>query len=246
MEDTSRIQMREAIVKWISRLENYPGWKEFSRAKLGHTLFFDEMDSEDIADSEEDFEFREDIEKERLLIIRYIGLNQTIDSLRECEYYFRRFPFRGLSVTRSNHITNICEMYFSRCYEYKQRLKEYLNTLNEITPGHIDNVGTFLKRFDKEFEQELQIRNRIHHRERFKDISIDRVFLRETLHDADDSEVKKQILKIEYRKVSKQWVQYVRNSGDKMDKFLEVVAKKTLECCKFLSHSNKTIEGIGG
>ena len=246
MEDTYRNQMREAIVKWMNSLEDYPGWKEFKRAQLGHTLFFEEMDSKEIADSEKEFEFREGIEKERLLIVRYIGLNQTIDSLRECEYYFRRFPFRGLPVTRSNHITNICEMYFSRCYEYKQRLKEYLNTLNDITPGHIDDVGNFLKRFDKEFKLELQIRNRIHHRERFNDISIDRVFLREKLHDADENEVKNQILKIEYRRITKQWVQHVRNSGDKMDKFLEVVAKVTLECCTFLSYSNISTERIVG
>ena len=244
MEDTSRHQMREAIVAWISHLENYPGWREFNRAKLHHTLFFDEMASSEMAESENDFEFTEDIEKERLLIIRYLGLKQTIESLRECEYYYRRFPFRGLPVTRSNHITNVCEMYFSRCYEFKQRLKEYLNTLKDITHGSFNNVKIFLETFDEQFEQELKIRNRIHHHERFTDLLIDRVYLKEKLSETNEKEAYKQIYQHDYHKVTKEWVQHVQNSVDKMDKFLEVVAKVTLECYEFLSHSNKTIEVI--
>ena len=171
MEDTSTAQMTKAIIEWMKRHQDYPEWREWRRAKIKYTLFFDEIASIETEESEDEFKFPEDIEKERLLIIRYLGLKQTIESLRECEYYYRRFPFRGLPVTRSNHITNVCEMYFSRCYEFKQRLKEYLNTLKDITHGSFNNVKIFLKTFDEQFEQELK---------QFTDLLIGRGLLKRT------------------------------------------------------------------
>lgn len=142
--------MQDSIAKWIRLLENYPGWREWNLEKVFYTLNFDLENLDDQRQGE--FMFSQEVEQQRQLIMKYLELKDSIDALRECEYYFRRYPFRGLPVTYSRHITNICEMYFSRCYEFKQKLCEYLNALQALSEEKI-SVGSILKAFDKEFEK---------------------------------------------------------------------------------------------
>lgn len=237
--------MTEAIQGWIRGLEDYPGWKEWNKRKFRHTLFFDSIGSSQTEEDEREFTFSEEVEKQRLVIMGYLELNINIDSLKECEYYFRRYPFRDLPVTRSNHITNICEMYFSRCYQFKQRLKEYFRAVVDVAPTHAvsvvkDAATDLFKTFDKEFKKELKARNRTHHHERFSEIEIARIALKEMLAETPENLIEQEEQLHEYRKAIKYWVQQVRASGVRMDTYLEHVAALTLGCCEFLSDVGKT------
>jgi hypothetical protein len=64
-------------------------------------------------------------EKEALgkVFSAYLALASLQHSLTQTEYYFRRFPFSNLPVSRSDHLRNICEMYFDRIEQFRQRLK---------------------------------------------------------------------------------------------------------------------------
>jgi hypothetical protein len=234
MEETHRARMSNAIGTWLIKLDGLQGWKEYRRNRLRHTLDFDDpffMPSE----PPDDFVFPPDMEKQHAIVTQYLGLQQTIEALKECEFYFRRYPFRGLPVTRHAHITNVCEMYFGRFYEFKERLKKYFNTIKAVEPHHTLEIGKFVKLFEDVFDQELRARNNVHHHSRFEDIVIDKVFLTDIFSNAADKRGWKQEHLAAYRKAANEWSKRVRARGAKMDEFLEATAGATLTVCGFLT-----------
>lgn len=238
MAETDRDRMSDAIRVWLGNLKNEPGWKEWRRKLVARTLYFDDPFPLEVQPVLEDFVFSDAIEKQHAVVTQYIGLQQTIYSLKECEYYFRRFPFRGLPVTRYGHLTNVCEMYFSKFYEFKERMKKYFKAVKAAAPNHGLDIGKLIKLFETEFDQELRARNGVHHDRRFEDIAIDRVFLTEVISLKDrDRGWKREEHMVAYRKVVGEWAQRVRVSGSKMDVFLEAIAKVTLQTCIFLKPS---------
>ena len=249
MIDVYRTQMMEAICKWMNDLRDYPGWREWNRGKIWRIWSYDAMDSGQIPRHDSQFTFSDEVAEQHSVIMRYLELLRIIDALKECEFYFRRYPFRDLPVTRSNHLINICEMYFSRCYQFKERLKEYFEAVNNVvSTKDVDTVKNFatnlFKVYDKEFKEELKARNIIHHNERFEDIEIDRIALREVLSGTVEFDIEQQEQLNEYRKATRYWVRQVQVSGIKMDACLECLAELTLECCKFLSDTEKDTNRI--
>ena len=245
MTDVYRTRMMEAICKWMNDLRDYPGWREWNRGKLWRIWSYDAMDSGQTPRHDPEFTFSDEVAEQHPVIMRYLELMRVIDALKECEFYFRRYPFRDLPVTRSNHLANICEMYFSRCYQFKERLKEYFEAVKNVVPTQdVDTVKdfatNFFKVYEREFKEELKARNLIHHNERFEDIEITRIALKEALYGTDGLDIEPQDQLNEYRKATKYWVQRVRVSGVKMDACLECLAELTLEYCKFLSDTGKS------
>ncbi|MCX5513266.1 hypothetical protein C3941_00690 [Kaistia algarum] len=237
MIETNRDMMSNAVQNWMSKLENEPGWKEWRRKRFSRTLYFDDPFPSDAKSFEADFVFSEKIEKQHAVILQYLDLQRTIFSLKECEYYFRRYPFRGLPVTRDSHVTNVCEMYFSRFYEFKERMKKYFEAIKAVEPNHGAEFGKFIKHFADEFDQELRARNDVNHRSRFEDIAIDRVFLTGSISRNNDQRGWAREHLVAYRKLVREWSQRVRMRGLKMDEFLEAIAKATLSICTFLETS---------
>jgi hypothetical protein len=235
MSETQRDRMTSAIAAWISRLETHPGWKEWKRQQFAHTLHFDETRWPLLDELENEFKFSEVVEGEHAVVIKYLALHETVRSLKDCEFYFRRYPFRGLPVTRHSHITNVCEMYFGRFYEFKERLKNYFDAIDSAVPEHGLDFGGFVKLFERTFDQELRARNYIHHHSRFEDLAIDRVFLTDSISMGLDEGGWRQAHFVAYRKFTREWAQRVVRRGEKMDEFLEAIARATLSSCRFLS-----------
>jgi hypothetical protein len=233
MPETQRDRMTTAIADWMKRLESYPGWKEWKRQHLVHTLHFDESALPLRDRFEDEFKFSAEVEREHAVAIRYLGLHETVRSLKECEFYFRRYPFRGLPVSRHSHITNVCEMYFGRFYEFKERLKNYFDALGAAVPKHGLAIGDFIKRFERAFGQELRARNYVHHHNRFEDLAIDRIFLTESISIGRDEAGWRQEHLVAYQKFTREWAQRVVRRGEEMDEFLEAVARATLSSCRF-------------
>lgn len=230
--ETHRNRMSNAIRIWLIKLDEVEGWRDYKEKQIEHTLGFDGqvfMRSEPIGD----FIFPPKLEKEHAVITQYLDLIQTIEALKECEFYFRRYPFKRLPVSRHAHIRNICEMYFNRFYEIKSRLKKYFNALKELKPDHSLDIGKFIKLFDSVFDQELRARNRVNHHGRFDDIAIDRVFITAVVAEESDYVFQKRHLAA-YRKTTNEWAKRVRGTGARMDEFLEATAKATLAVCDFL------------
>ena len=251
MTDIYRTQMMEAITTWMRNLrENYPGWRVSIRKNIIATLYYDDDVYLSLAKKETSaFTFPAEIEKQRVVVLRYLQLDLTVKALKECEFYFRRYPFRGLPVTHSAHISNICEMYFSRCYQIKENIREYFETVKDVVsvsssdagPRNIveDFTGDLIREYKKIFDNELRARNSIHHHERFEDIEISRISLKEILHENFDSRIEQQIRSNEYRKAVRYWVRNVHRGGKNMDLLLEGIARFTLEYCQFLADVKK-------
>jgi hypothetical protein len=225
--------MSNAVRAWMINLNDYPGWREWKRRKIVKALSSDDPfpSTEELGD----FIFSEEVEAEHAIVLQYLGLEESVGLIKECEYYFRRYPFRGLPVTPNSHMTNVCEMYFNRFYEFRERAKKFFKAVGAVAPLANLKTGAFIKAFDKQFDQELRARNSIHHHCRFEDIAIDRIFLTGLIAKKLERKGLEHEHLAVYRKASREWVKRVRQQGAKMDEILEAIAAVTLANCSFLS-----------
>jgi hypothetical protein len=229
---TQRTRLSSGIRSWMIALNNFPGWTDWVRRRVAFTLLDEDIRTKLPKTAiEMEFVFPPTLNKQHAVVLQYMGLLQTVETLKECEYYFRRYPFRGLPISRANHITNVCEMYFARFYELKERLKNYFEAVKVVSPNHRLEIGKFIRLYEREFDHELRERHNVHHRSRFEDAAIDRVFLVDTTNDGRDD----QEHSIRYRKLTKEWVNRVRRRAARVDVFMEAVADATLRTCSFLA-----------
>lgn len=229
---SGRDRLMEVLVAWMGNLDAYPGWREWKRKHVSHTLHFDD-DLYRPEKPEPEFVFSADISKQHAVALQYLGLLESVKLLKECEYYFRRFPFRGLPVSHHTHLTNACEMYFNRFYEFRERCKKYCEALNLAARGRRLDVGAVIKLFDKTFERELRKRHSTHHRERFSDVAIDRLLLTQTMSETNPAGGWDREHTIAYRKLAREWALRVRQRGEELDVFLEGIALVTLQSGAF-------------
>ncbi len=231
MSDTSVILMARAIGDWIGTLEQHSGWEEYRRKRLSHTLYHD--DPFRTNGTPGDFVFPKEVEVQHDVVMTYLSAYQTLNALKQTEYYFRNYPFRNQEVSKFDHLVNICEIYFSRFYEMKERLKKHLNAVKIAVPQHAIEVGPFIKHFEKVFDSELRARNGVHHHGQFEDLELDRIFLTGSVA-ASRGEGWRRGHNADYRRVTKEWAGRVRKSGIRLDAFMEEVARATLATCNFL------------
>ena len=217
----------------MMKLQEYPGWKEWKRKQIGHTLNFDDPFPVLSEVNPREFKFTVGVEKQHSVVVQYLGLQATVVALKQCEFYFRRYPFRGLPVSRYDHATNVCEMYFNRFYEFKERLKNYSEAVSTAAPAHDIELGALVRTFRHEFAAELRERNFVHHHRRFEDLALDRVFLTESMAGMGGHWDERHLAA--YRRFTNEWVRRVRRRGERMDEFLEAIASATLAVCSFLS-----------
>lgn len=230
-------KMCSAIAHFIKIIEDCPGWREWKRDHIGYLLAGDMRDSlYGGGGISKEFRFPDNIEMQHKLISHYINLYKSLSSLKHVEFYFRRYPFNDLPITHHDHVVYVCEMYFSRIYEFRGRLKRYLNVIDGVIVGKKVDVGGFLKLFDREFKQELKERNRIHHHEEFEDIDTSHLFITGIL--PEDKAWGREQKRI-YRRVTKEWAERVQQRSKVVEEFLNVVAQLSLENCDFLRDMSK-------
>lgn len=235
MQKSKSSQLMDQIGKWIKLIDDYPGWREWQRKKIGTTLAYAEDEDPDWGDVPNEFKFSEEIERQHTALMAYLSLSTCLHALQQCEFYFRRYPFSNLPVTKEDHIRNVCEMYFNRFYEFKSRLKRCLNAVNETIDGDLD-VGSVLKRFANQFDQELRARNSIHHHDRFDDVAIQSIGLALLMgHDEKVGEGWRWVARARYRKSSSEWAARVQRRSKAVEQYLEAVAEAMLKHCLFLS-----------
>jgi hypothetical protein len=228
-------KLTESIGKWIEK-NTTPEFRDFKRKQVRHTLA-DDLDRElGLPEMPREFVFSKEVEKEHALIMSFLNLHQSAQAFSQCEYYFRRFPFRGLPISRHEHLRNVCELYFSMFYVIRSRLKMVLNEMKFVCPGYKMDVGAFIKLYDKEFDQELRERNSVHHSMPFRDLAIDRIMLTEMMASTGKFRNKgwdKEHLVV-YRKSSKEWADRVKRRSVAVRAFIDAVAKAILDVSSFL------------
>jgi hypothetical protein len=223
-------QLHQNIAKWIEANLNTPEFHTFKQKEIGLTL------SDDLGEGLEAFVLLPTLTKEHSVITAFHGVHRAQRSLSQCEYYFRRFPFRGLAISRDEHFQNVCEFYFSIFYIMRCRIKITLNNLMVACPNSKLNVKHFLRQFDKEFDYELRARNRVQHHESFEDTNINRISITGILSDSEEfeSSIWQWRHRATYRKFSKEWSQRARHRALRMQVFVEAVALGILTGAAFL------------
>ena len=233
----------ELRIKSLTWFDKYapPEFKEWKRKHTSYVLFNDDNHSTDF---DKDFRLPPNIEKTHALIMAFFYLKQASDTINQCEYYFRRFPFSGLPVSKPDHLRNICEFYFNTIYVGHERIKVALSKLNDACPNISIDFNKTLKRYKKQFEQELKNRHSITHDSiTFDDRGIDKVMIMELNLSSFSHQDK--IWKNEsifaYRQEAKKWAKRVNRQGVAMNQFVEAVAEAILKHAELLP--DKTARG---
>lgn len=228
-------QLIRKIGKWTGRIST-PEFRQFKKQQLSYAIADDFDRKHLMKEPPAEFVFSEAVEKQRALVMSFYELLGSSHALAQCEYYFRRFPFRGLPISREHHIRNISELYFTHFYIIKNRVKTVFERFKSPCPGIKGDFGSFIKRYDKEFDQELRARNEVHHHYSFDDLNIDRIMLTGMMSSTDRRKGKgwdREHLRA-YRAASKEWSDRVKRRSVVMDKFVDAVAKWILDNASFL------------
>jgi hypothetical protein len=226
----------ELRVKSLEWFENYkpPEFNDWKRSHLSYVLFDDDHTTK--TNFNKEFLLPPEIEKIHNLVMAFFYLKQASETIIQCEYYFRRFPFPDLPVSRSDHLRNMCEFYFNMTYVGHERIKVALSKLNEACTNLRIDFKRTLKQYKKRFEQELTNRHSITHDSiPFDDKGIDKVMIMD-LH-SSSSDHKDNIWKSEsavtYRREAKKWAKRVKRQGLAMNEFIEAIAEVILKHADF-------------
>jgi hypothetical protein len=242
MEKTSRSKLEKAIELWIRQLDQLSGWRERKRHQFLWTIFSDDVPYASNSSPPKEYSLPAETDLQHSIIMHYLSLAAAIEALKECEWYFRRFPFRKQEVTMFSHFSNTCEMYFSHFYSIRERLKNYLTLLSNSKYGASISAGPTIREFDKQFQPEIRERHQVHHSRQFEDVVVDRVLLLSLLASSPGSTGGKQELRNAYRKATRKWARRVRNRAVLVNAFVEHAAAVTLETCKFLTQARSQQE----
>lgn len=211
-----------------------------------------DSDDDDVANA---FIFPTPFEQQHNAVLSFFSLSASHQALKATEYYFRRYPFQQLPVTREEHLRYICEMYFSRVYEFSERMKRCLNNLNATIDRTID-VGAMIKLFASDFSKELKARNRIHHHEQFEEMWIAKIGLLEMMARAHDGDETKngwaKETRYAYRQASAEWAERAKKRGLRAGLYLDAIAEAFIDHATYLQRpgtaeeqSPQTIPDIG-
>ena len=234
-ETTAHDRLMQCISKWMADLNDYPGWREWGRRKIAKTIRFGEPDSGSPEPELEDFVFSDQVDAQHAVIYGYLSIMATVHSTQNLEFYFRRYPFRNLPVSKHEHLSNACEMYFSRFYEFRERARNLLNAVNKTASGRRIDVGAFMKSYDKIYDSELRARHGVHHRDRFDDIQINKVWLTQLVGEGDrESRGWESEHRSTYRAASREWAERVKRRGADLEQTTEAIAQAILDCCPFV------------
>jgi hypothetical protein len=228
-------RMSAAIRIWMKKLNDVAGWQEWNRQKLHATLAVDDPWPGDEKIKLDHFPLPEPIGREHAVVMSFYGLVASLYSLRDCEYYFRRFPFRGLPVSHQDHLRYTCEMYFGRFYEFSERMKVASDAVRVAVPGTNVPFGDLIRHFGKRFKAELKERNSVNHSDRFEDIRLDNIFITSALASSKDKPLHlMRRMRSSYREATREWAERVRQRSKHVEEYLEAVATLMLDHCAFL------------
>jgi hypothetical protein len=222
----------DALSGWIEHISAYPGFREWKRRSISLVLHDLRLPSD--SEHPAEFVFASHVERQHSAVMSFLALQTTWLALADCEFYLRNYP--GLPVTKEAHLRYCIEMFFSRIYEFSEKMKKCLNAMNlTLDEGKLD-VGKIVKEYAKEFRQELAARNSVHHNFHFSDLMLDRVAITGLVADHKDhgrgwaSEQR-----VAYRKTQRDWVNRIRRRTKRVKVFLGAVEVAMVNECNWLN-----------
>jgi len=131
----------------------------------------------------------------------------------------------------------MCEFYFGQYYVIENRMKEVFKNIKALRPGNTIVPGRIVSQFQREFRQELRMRNREIHHEPFDDSDLDRLLITRLMSTSPDLSDKGWDTEHmhHYRKFAATWSKRARRRSADAKVFLDAIARMLLENATFLS-----------
>ncbi|WP_165190402.1 hypothetical protein [Caulobacter soli] len=224
--------MLSAINLWTRPLVDHPAFRQLIRSKIGSARDWED-DWRATGERIGEVMIREPLASQHDAVIQFYNLWSTAERLKTTEFYFRRYPFRGLPVNPHEHLENVCGMYFGHFYIFQERLKVFFAALAKACPEADIDAGGVIKLYKGRFKPELTERNGGTHIAPFDDLTISAVMLRD-LADLKDPTGARMATRYAYRKAAREWAGHARRGGERVAVFLEGVAGGVLPVAKFL------------
>lgn len=139
-----------------------------------------------------------------------------------------------MPISRSRYIQNTCESYLSRFYQLKKKIRIYLNNLDKLYPNIKIDIGDFVNRYSDEFDDELRARNSFNHHYAFYDSNVEAISIADCVVENRLGPVSLKDANAIYRRETQKWVRIVRARSLVIDKYVDAIARLTLDTCEFL------------
>lgn len=216
---------------WLTLLLDYPGFREWKSEVVRRHMTFTLIPQAPV-EPLEDFRFDADTLRQHDIVAGYVRLTRAAIDCRSTQHYFRRYPFRGLPIGRDEHLRTCAELYYSRVYQFRERLFRLLTWIERRTSPKGLDVKALREAFDGQMRAELDARHRIHHEEAYSDFELDALGQTDLLADFDDGWPR--MSDADYHRIARQWRKRVEASADRLDLWVGVVAALMLVRCRFL------------
>lgn len=231
----------EAIVAWTSKIDDYPGFREWKSKSV--SLVLDDFRSPQDEKHPTEFAFAPHVERQHAAMMAFLALQTTWNAMRDCEFYLRKHP--GKPIEKDAHLRYTIEMYLSRIYEFSERMKKCLNAINATLDGPKLDAGKVIKEYAKAFRQELAARNAVHHNSHFSDLMLDRISVTGLVsHHPEHGRGWATEQRIAYRKTQSDWVARFRRRTDVAKQFLHAIEVAMLAECRWLKQPINPTQSI--
>jgi len=235
----NRDTLLDKITKDITGILDDPARIEYANRGIMRTLLRHlDLPDELVEQGQVPFPPQTPAEDAKSTVIRhYMALLTVHEALGQTEFYFRRYPFFGLPVSKTEHLRNVCEMYFDRIAQFRDRVKNITKAIQRAAGQHDPRFGQLIKALDKAFDWELRQRNAAHHKKRFEYDATDQLGLIDLLRSNPElAKVLPNSTTI-YRSETRLWVQRVKRRAGELEQVLELVAGYILEMPMFGTES---------
>lgn len=234
--EEARKKIDPLISAWLTKLLDYPGFREWKNKSLLRQIFFSISPDSDVKPFH-DFEFDKDTLAQHNIVSLYMNLQDITITMSRVSKYFEQYPPKKNGVNRADHLKMMCEIYFSKTYQFFDSFKKLIKSIIRRAKIKDEFSVSLNEEFVKNFSWELEQRNKIHHGSAYSDFEIDALGVNDLLSSVQNGHPK--MSAHNYRKLSERWVKRVALTKDKFDFWLGVSAAIMLSYCKFLQiHRN--------
>lgn len=231
--EQARKDLQPLLTVWLESLMQVDGFADWKNKDIITTITRGLGEDGDNDDGE-DFPMPDHIVSEHKIVSGYIDLERACLDIRQCEYYFRRFPFHGLPVSHDDHLRNCCELYLNKVGQFRFRLEKQLKTLKRLKRGAVPSEE-IVNAFRRQFASLLSERNAIHHEKTYDDLELKSVSLGNLLSIGNNGSPFVEFRKIAYRRNVKAWVKRIQEAHDAIEVYVGITAAVMIERCHFLN-----------
>lgn len=228
------------ITAWLDKYVEYEGFKEWKQKQIINTIIAGLAPGSEL--DLQDFVLPAEVVREHEIVTGYIDVQRCLLNIRECEHYFRRYPFRGQNISRESHLKTCCELFFGRVYQFRERWLKQLKRIDRRTKPKGLPIGSWRKQFESRFSAILAARHEHNHNADYSDIQIEAVGIGDLLSMSNPELEHLKLSPSAYRRITKYWVQQVRAASDQLEVFLGLLAVLMAARCAFLPPAESSAE----